>query len=80
MLCRVRRVGDTYNPGILEGNHVIDIEVASIGPGGAVVRALPSSRGRLAGIVDYDVFAVALQDVFPARVLVLEHCGVCVQV
>lgn len=63
----VIEVGDTYNPGILEGNHVINVEVAGLGPCGAVVRALPGSRGGLAGIVDLDVFAVALQDVFTAE-------------
>lgn len=45
---------------------MINVEVASLGPSGAVVRALPGSRGGLAGVIDLDVLAVALQDVFTA--------------
>jgi len=40
---------------------VVNVDVRSRGPGGAVVRALPAARGSGAGRVDNDVGAVALE-------------------
>ena len=54
----------TNLPGVAEGDHVVDIDVAGGGPCGAVVRALPGSRCSSAGGVLDDIGAVTCEDDF----------------
>lgn len=53
----------TYDPGILQRNHVVNVNVARLGPRRAVVGTLPGARRRSAGVVCLDIVAVALQDI-----------------
>ena len=53
---------ETHDPGVLEGNHVVDIDVGGGLPGGAVKGRHPSARGggAVGGLDDVD--AITLQD------------------
>jgi hypothetical protein len=57
----------TYNPSILQRNHVIDVQIRGEGPLAAVVRRRPRPARRVAVAADDDVGAVPLQHVL-ARV------------
>lgn len=59
----------TYNPSILQGNHVINIEIRRVLPASAVVRALPGSRGGLAGVVGLDIGSITFEDIFTTQEL-----------
>lgn len=60
--CREKR--STYDPGVLERHHMIDINIGRCRPRRAVVRAEPgASRGR-AGRVDNNAGSVTLEDDF----------------
>jgi hypothetical protein len=59
--------GGARHPGVLERDHVVDVQVRGRGEGGAVVRGAPAARGGRAGAVDHDAGAVAPEDVL-ARV------------
>jgi hypothetical protein len=62
------RTGEqTYDPGILQGHHVVDVQVRGGGPGGAVVGRGPRAGGGLARAVDGDGGGVSLKHVL-ARV------------
>ena len=52
----------TYDPGILEGDHMVNVKLSGIRRGLCVVRADPAARLGDAGVVDYDVGAVALEN------------------
>lgn len=56
----------TYDPGILEGNHVVNVEVPGVSRRFCVVRADPCARLGNAGTIDHDVGPVAFQDEFPS--------------
>ena len=49
-------------PGLGERHHVVDVDVGRVGPGRAVVGAVPGAGGRGAAAVDDDAGAVALED------------------
>lgn len=55
------------DPGVLEGHHVVDVDVGRGRPLGAVVGARPGAAGRVAVRPDHDAGAVALEHVL-ARV------------
>lgn len=57
----------TYDPGVLQGHHVVNVQVRGGGPGGAVVGGHPLAGRGLAGAVDGDGGGVALEHVL-ARV------------
>lgn len=52
-----------YHPGVLQGDHVVDVEVRGGGPGGPVVGREPRPRRRRAGAVGDHIGAVPLQDI-----------------
>jgi hypothetical protein len=71
-MCRRRRLavlgkergrGETHYPGVLERDHVVNVQVGRSGPGGAVVGRRPRARGGFARRVHRDGGGVPLQDV-----------------
>lgn len=56
-----------YNPGILQGNHVVDVDITGLCPLAIVVRALPCSGRGDTRIVDLDIDAVTLQHELASR-------------
>jgi hypothetical protein len=53
---------ETHDPGVLEGDHVVNIDVAGLCPCCAVIGREPCSGSGGAGTVGLDVGAVTLKD------------------
>lgn len=59
----------TYDPGVLQWNHVVNVDVAGLCPCGSVIGRLPSAGSSSAGRVGDDVCSVSLQDVLTNRLI-----------
>lgn len=55
---------ETHDPGVLEGHHVVNVDVAGLCPCCAVIRGTPCSGSGGTGTVGLDVGAVTLKDEF----------------
>src|SRR5262245_47335246 len=58
----------TYDPGILQRDHVVDVDVRGRGPGVTIIRAVPRPLGCRARRVNDDSGPITFQHVFPAIV------------
>ena len=63
-----------YLPGIGQWDHVVDINVAGLCPGLAIVGRIPRSAGGGAGVVLLDVGAIAAQEGLTGCATVLLSC------
>lgn len=70
----------THNPGVLQWNHVVDINVGSLGVGLSLEWASPRPRERTALIVNLDFLSISLQDNLSGVALVVLHVPVREQV
>jgi hypothetical protein len=59
----VRWGGWSHNPGVLQRDHVVNVDIRGGGPGSAIVGGSPGSRCGAAGIVGHDVGTVPLEDI-----------------
>lgn len=59
----------TYDPSILQWNHVVDVDVAGLRPGGSIIGGLPGAGSRSTGRVGDNGGAVPLQDVLTDRLV-----------
>lgn len=64
------REKSTYNPGVGEGNHVIDIKISSVGVFLIIIGADPIARCGVARRIGFNVGAVSFQDVLTVGELV----------
>lgn len=55
--------GCTYNPGVLQGDHVVNVDIAGHGVSPAGVRADPRSSGGIAVGASCDTAAVTAKDI-----------------
>ena len=55
----------TYEPSILQGDHVVNIDVRRGGPSSTIVGTLPTTRGRVTIRSNGDASAITLEDGFP---------------
>lgn len=65
---------DQYLPGIGQRDHVVDINVAVLCPGLAIVGRIPRSAGGSAGVVLLDVGAIAVQEGLTGGATALLFC------
>ena len=59
--------GRTYDPSVLQGDHVVNVDIAGDGMGDAGVRAPPRAAGRIAVAASGDAGAVTAEDVLAAE-------------
>lgn len=64
---RIKMEMETHDPRILKGNHVVNVNVRSSSPTGAIIRRLPGARGGGARRVHHDTSAITLEDVLPTN-------------
>lgn len=82
--CFGSEVDETHDPGVLQGNHVVNGDVAGLAVRLAVVRAGPCTGGRVAVIADLNAIAITAKDVLAAKALAwttspftVKHTGHC---
>lgn len=53
----------TYDPGVLQRNHVVNVHVAGSGPAAAIVGAGPCARSRIAVAAGLNAGAITAQNI-----------------